>query len=293
MKFFSHILQPVKKFSKGMFVILAVKLMVFACVFILDSCTKNDHRKSYNREANTKFLTALENNKATVGSTFLSNPANDQFQNLQIAASTSVTETTNESIPIYVDFPSLITPEILTQFGNVNSIQDLSALLQNTNAVVQYEPTSDNSNYSLGINVNAVVNSLNPLIQESKQFLYAKGLTEQDIQQMLSEENAAETDLVPLVMVITENEVSYPIARNYSNLFINSAQALTWSQVGHCAAHALGVDVLFSLGSSGATVWTMGAIKTAFKTVAKRMLGPIGVAIAVVDFGFCLAGVEL
>lgn len=54
--------------------------------------------------------------------------------------------------------------------------------------------------------------------------------------------------------------------------------------------HALGVDLLFSLGSSSATVWSMAAIKSAFKTVAKRMLGPIGVAIAVVDFGLCMGG---
>jgi hypothetical protein len=37
----------------------------------------------------------------------------------------------------------------------------------------------------------------------------------------------------------------------------------------------------------------MGTIKTAFKSVEKTMLGSIGVAIAVVDYGFCLAGVEI
>ena len=114
-----------------------------------------------------------------------------------------------------------------------------------------------------------------------------------EVEEFEVEENAVETDLIALAMVITENEATYPVARNYSSFFVNSAQALTWSEVGHCASHALGMDVLFSLGSSGATVWTMGVIKTAFKKVAQRMMGPIGVAIAVVDFGFCLGGVGL
>ena len=96
-------------------------------------------------------------------------------------------------------------------------------------------------------------------------------------------------------MSITLLETNQQISRNYLGLYpINAAYArMSWSEVGRCAIHALGVDILFALGSSGATVWTVATIKTAFKTVAKRMLGPIGIAIAVIDFGLCLGGVEV
>lgn len=284
-------LSPFKKYAKGMLAILAVKLVAVGFVFTLDSCKKQELKNSYNYEGNTKFRAAIEENKSVVGATILTNLVNSKATSRNAFSATS--NTTNEEFPIYVDFPSPVTTEIQAQFDNINSLQSLSNLLQSTNAVVQYEPTASNSNYSLSVDTNAVTTSLNPLVQDSKEFLYTKGFTEQDIQQMLVEENAVETDLIALAMVITENEATYPVARNYSSSFVNSAQALTWSEVGHCASHALGMDVLFSLGSSGATVWTMGAIKTAFKSVAKRMLGPIGVAIAVVDFGFCLAGVEI
>lgn len=293
MKILNHVLYPFKKYSKGMLAIFAVKLIAFVCIFTFDSCKKQEVRSTYNHEANQKFRAAVEKHKALIGSTLLTNTPISNNSAFSSTAHTTSSNTNNEELPIYVEFPGAVTNEIVTQFGNINSINSLSALLQNTNAVVQYEPSPTNSTYTLAIDTNAVVNSLTPLVQDSKEFLYSKGMTEQDIQQMLIEENAPESDLVTLAMVIVENEATYPIARNYSNFFVNSAHALTWSEVGHCAVHALGIDVLVSLGSSGATAWTIGAIKTAFKKVAERMMGPIGVAIAVVDFGFCLAGVEL
>ena len=57
-----------------------------------------------------------------------------------------------------------------------------------------------------------------------------------------------------------------------------------------CAAVAIGADALWALGGSSASSWSRAAMKKAFKAVAKRFLGPVGVAIAVVSFGVCLAG---
>ncbi len=63
---------------------------------------------------------------------------------------------------------------------------------------------------------------------------------------------------------------------------------LTWGEVGTCALGALGVDSGWALGGSNATAWTMLSIRKAFTTMAKRFLGPIGVALAVGSFSFCL-----
>lgn len=64
---------------------------------------------------------------------------------------------------------------------------------------------------------------------------------------------------------------------------------LTWADVGNCALAALGADALYSLAFSGASSWSIAALTTTFTGVAKRFLGPIGVSIAVVSFGLCLA----
>lgn len=56
-----------------------------------------------------------------------------------------------------------------------------------------------------------------------------------------------------------------------------------------CALFAIGADAIWALGSSSASAWTAAAMTKAFTAVAKRFLGPIGVAIAVVSFGVCLA----
>ena len=76
------------------------------------------------------------------------------------------------------------------------------------------------------------------------------------------------------------NEVnSKPIMKN--NLETN--------EVLDCALAAIGADALFAFGGSTATAWTAAAVTKAFSAVAKRFLGPVGVAIAVVSFGICIS----
>jgi hypothetical protein len=70
---------------------------------------------------------------------------------------------------------------------------------------------------------------------------------------------------------------------------VNSTPGLTWAEVGNCALFAIGADALYSLAFSGASSWGVAAMTQAFTSVAKRFLGPIGVAIAVVSFGLCIA----
>jgi len=55
-----------------------------------------------------------------------------------------------------------------------------------------------------------------------------------------------------------------------------------------CAMIAIGADVLWALGGSAASTWSIAMMTRAFGAVAKRFLGPIGVAIAVVSFGLCI-----
>lgn len=58
-----------------------------------------------------------------------------------------------------------------------------------------------------------------------------------------------------------------------------------------CIVHALGADALILLGTSNTSTWSWPVLKRTFKSIAKRMLGPIGVAIAVIDFSLCMADI--
>lgn len=285
MKIINQLLHPVKKFSKGLLALFSVNLLFILGLFIFDSCKKSSFENSAEGKANKQFLAAVDLNRKNIAATFITNKNNKQPGYNQPVSGRMID--TTESV--YINFPAEVSPDDLLLFENASSIQGLTDLIHEADATVQYEPTPVNSQYELTVPVQQVISSLNPLVTESKQFLYSRGFTESDIQQMIQEENALETDLIPLVMAVTQAENSQVVVRNYMNyLPISSANALTWSEVGSCAMEALGADILFSLGQSTATVWSMAAIKTAFKTVAKRMLGPIGVAIAVVDFSWCL-----
>ena len=67
-----------------------------------------------------------------------------------------------------------------------------------------------------------------------------------------------------------------------------TTNGITGADIVNCALTALGADALYSLAFSGASSWSIAALTTTFTNVAKRFIGPIGVAIAVVSFGLCL-----
>lgn len=76
-----------------------------------------------------------------------------------------------------------------------------------------------------------------------------------------------------------------PIAEGTFNANLSK---LTWGEVGNCALSAIGADALYALAFSGASGWSIASLTTAFTGAARRFLGPIGVAIAVVSFALCL-----
>jgi hypothetical protein len=286
MKILNQILHPVKKFSKGMLALLTLNLLVVLCIFIFDSCKKAAYESSESNKSNDKFLAALETNKKKIGNIAFSRTKRTNTTARAVAPDP-------DEITVYVQFPNEATQENEVLFQNTNSLQDLADLIHETNAVVHFDTTITNINYPINLPIETIENSLNPLIQEAKQYLYSKGFTEQAIQQMIEEENASEVDLVPLVISLVEIENSQSFVKSYYNyLPITSAHAKEvvkdWAPVGECALKAVGADVLYALYQSTAKVWTMAAIKTAFKTVASKVIGPVGVAIAVIEFGWCI-----
>lgn len=267
-----------------MVAVFAFHMLMAGTLFLFDACKKASHDAGLSASPRSQFLSALEEHQKTIGAIAITNPAAPG------RSAGNRTAVVSDLENIYLEFPSDISTETQGLLYNTNTIQELSNLIDYSEAVIQYEPTATNADYMLQVPVAEVYDRLNPLIEESRQYLYAKGFTSQDIQDMLTEEGGKEEDLIPFVMALVQAENSPPISRNYMDFFITSAHAkLDASDYVRCAAVAIGADVLWSLSGSSASAWTVSAMKKAFGAIAKRMLGPIGVAIAAVSFGICIA----
>ncbi|NEV94738.1 hypothetical protein G3567_11345 [Psychroflexus sp. YR1-1] len=270
------------KVARGMILIFAIKLFLILVVFTFQACSADDTLKS--DIYNTDFNNALVISKANLNDVKILN-ANRDFSKLD-----------DDNKAIYL----LKNPEQdMNDKSFLNAIDNLESLVRETS----YHNLELSETFSLKddavvvgsfiIQEQPIKDALKPAIEEARRYLYVKGFSDQAINQMISDDGGTEEDLVTFVMALNEienihnrNAFSF---NNYSSLFFNTAcaQELTLAEVGTCAAIAIGADILWALGGSSASSWTLPAMKKAFGAVAKRMLGPIGVAIAVVSFGIC------
>ena len=114
------------------------------------------------------------------------------------------------------------------------------------------------------------------MVKESKQWLYSRGMSETDIQEMLTEEGATESELIPFALGYMESD----------NILLTRVD---WYQVVDCGLYALGFDFTGFMFTSGFKTRGKVAIMRAFKCVAQKALDPAGGAIAVIAFAGCMA----
>ena len=288
---FEHIKNMTKKLAKGFAGIFVIKLVILAVILLVQSCQKESLPQSKNQfKAKENFLAALEVHKKSI-----SLISSQSIRNGDLKMATQNTQSSYDSDgqyqAVYLAFSSTVSDGASNSIYGTTSIEGLSNLISEYDAILQYDPTISNSNYQFNIPIENLTNSLQPLVSESKNYLYSKGFTNQDIQNMIVEEGGTEEDLIPFVMSLTQIESNPQNTNNYSELFVNSSYAvgLDANDYVRCGMIAIGADVLWSLGGSSASTWTVAAMSKAFGAVAKRFLGPIGVAIAVVSFGVCIA----
>ena len=261
-----------KKYFKGLFAITLLWLLPALGIFILDSCKKASYDRSKSGEAAGKFNETLNETRAIFSAIILK--SNNTLQS-------RATNTTS----YYVDFPAGTNPGVITDFSSNVTIQSL------TNVLTNYRVSLDDSiNLTSEVVIHVpeepIRTALQPLVIEAKNYLLSKGATSQQIADMLQEEGSEEIDLIPFVKVLTAIELNQYTVRNICLPFLSEAKALP--KFLECGIAALGGDALYALSQSGASSWTSGAMKTAFKSVAKKFLGPIGVAVAIVSFGICM-----
>lgn len=212
-------------------------------MLVFNSCSENDEGISKNSAANLDFKKAFDLNSKKTGSISLSHKNNGKM-NMRALSSNS------QMASVYINFPNQPTKEVETAFNEVNSIEELSILLQRSDATVQSVPISINSEYVVNVPVEQVDKSLDPLIVEAKKFLYTKGFTDDTIQKMIEDNNGTEEDLIPLVSIIVNSESAQlsQVNKVVPNIFMTTnsfaaSRKLTLYMIGECTLTALGADI--------------------------------------------------
>lgn len=197
--------------------------MVFA--LILNSFKKESIPKE-KLDSSRDFISALNSSKEKLKKVKMFGGINTVATKNKIVKLAVANPSGGNTIPtetIYINTPIDISNEIY-QVGN---LEDVSNGITQYNATIQYSPTEENENNIVGIPLNAVNQTLDPLILEAKNYLYNKNFTERDIQNRIAEYNGTEQDLVPYVMILADLEQKNAIAKNHLaySLFFNSAYA--------------------------------------------------------------------
>lgn len=286
MKIFSIAKKSLTKFSKGF--ILCAGIFCTTAIFV-QSCKKTE--VTINDNAAQKFLSALnESSKqiknisviTAINSDNLSNTTSLRRINLNQKSNSSSLSGNSGLTSAFILFKDMI-PINPNYSSNIMGIANLVTDYQG-----EFTQIPSINCIQFSVNLETVNASLQPLISEAKTYLNMRGLTNTDINEMITEEGGQEVDLVPFAATLAKYEVSGQLAKATTpNIFFSFAYAGD-PDILHCVGVALGVNHLWALGGSNAKSWTKKAIKQAFGAVVKRALGPIGAAIAVVSFGLCM-----
>lgn len=264
-------------------------LLTFGLLFgVMNSCTTEENYPISSKE---NFLQSLKENVPIFSQKKLA--LNKRTRGIGI-------ETTNSTYEhgIIIDFledspkPENVDLEKIETFG------DLMTLIRDTDATIQLTDSIDgNSDNTIVISEEQAKNALKDIVIKCKQYLYLRGMTEYDIQEMLKEENVDETQLVPLVLAMEYQEREGNIAStltpgNKKNIpFIITCKAINSNDLLHfgtCLLKASGIDIFTCIASSGLKTWSAAQIKKSFKTIVKKAFGPIGVAIFMIEFSNCV-----
>ena len=275
-----------KKYVKGMFGILMIKLCFAVMILINQACESEEFVPQ--DTAKESFLEALKASRSRMG----------QIQTIKDLASAGIESDGIQLVEGVIDntngMTTICTKDKLHDDSNYGN-DGMIPLTLNEFTTVYLTPKSeypgDDMDNCYTFDNDEVQEALDPAIVEARQFLHTRGMTDEDIDQMIVEEGGTEEDLIATVTLVIEDERSrgYASSANFSSIFVNSAYAQDWDKIGNCAAKAIGIDAAYAItsGTSGGK-WKKKAIAKLFKKVASRFLGPVGVALAVMEFAFCV-----
>lgn len=280
-----------KSVIKGFLALSAMTLCCTVASTLFNSCANNDSQEIEDASHAREFLGFCRSNCTE----YMTADVISKDVTTKGGITRAVLTPQKDLVPLYITIPEeagMSNEECVKKLDEAESVKDILILAEEIG--IEYSTEyKKNCNYALQLSESKAKESLNPLVNQSKQYLYSKGFTDKEIEEMLQENNVDETELVPFVMRLStlENSAQNMASLHQRKLGVFSLLATpAYAQAGDCAMKALGADFLFGVSGSSLKTWGKAAIKKAFKSVAKKMLGPIGALIAVVEFSYCMWG---
>lgn len=198
--------------------------------------------------------------------------------------------------PIFIEFNEHFIPDSLLsqQARNIRTPRQLLDFARRTGAQFTLENYGTHD-FILQMDNEEAADAVRPMIEVSKNFLHDKGFSDEEIQQMLHENNACESDLISFVIALAgteEGENSNPFSLNIDSSIFTSTNGeefspQTWEKGLYCIARVVGADLFTAILDHAGAKLTKAAIKMAFKTVARAYMGPVGAVLAVAEWADC------
>jgi len=244
----------------------SIKILLVFSVLLLTSCQNH-----YSLEDNS----ISEEGKLFIESYNLDfNKAMNCNVHKAIAESQKTRASVEKDLSTYeVVFPSDTDARVKDLLNEVETIEELYDLMYLTNAHLEQGLISVNG-LQVEISEKELIKSLEPTIKAAKDYLYNLDFTESEIQKMLAENGVDESSLIPFVVALTDFEISKCSA--------------SYSPYLDCALDALDLNFTAFAATSSLKTWGKVAVEKAFKSIAKKMFGPLGWAIMAASYIKCM-----
>ena len=271
--------------------LFVVSLVFYSCEQKTDLNVQNVENKNYLNEIDKCFDTFIHSKLR--GTSQLATTRHDE----------KCDKLADDLTDVYINFPdSTDKKKYIEEAKLIKTIEDFLKLQHKTAAEFSLKDSSLFS-YKIQISEKAADEAIKPLIAPSKKFLYERGFSENEIKDMLKENNATESDLVLLTLVVNEKEIkNQQVAKtasvntfNILDLFVTPAYANNdlcekctklAKDAYDCTKKVLGFSN-FGLFYAYKTM-TKETIKQIFINLVKSYSGKVCIALAVAEFIWCL-----
>ena len=270
--------------------VVVVSLVFYSCEQKTDLNVQNVENKNYLNEIDKCF------------DTFIHSKLRKTSQLVTTRHDGKCDKLADDLTDVYINFPDSTDKKYIEEAKLIKTIEDFLKLQHKTAAEFSLK---DSSLFSCKIQISekAVDEAIKPLIAPSKKFLYNRGFSENEIRDMLKENNATESELVLLTLVVNEMEIkNQQVAKtasvntfNILDLFVTPAYANNnlyekCTKIARdafdCTTEVLGLtDITLLYAYKTATKET---IKQIFINLAKDYAGKVIIGLAVAKFVYCL-----
>ena len=294
-----------RKFLKGLFGFFVVKVVLMSTVIIYQSCNTEEGLPLV-KQTKEEFRSSVQS-------------ARDHFSNVEVFSEKEV-KTNSNLLHRGMDGSLTKVDLVIEEPSELVAVSDFSDLTFYMNegmiSLKNQDDTNDDGTsdilveedcinvdgeqvcLSVYIDESQVQETLDPAIEAAREYMRSKGFTDAEIDyEVETEWGGSEEHLVPFVMYLVEigEEENSTAALEFKNVFFGSLHAqstpeLTADEIWDCAVDAVGLGFVSAVGGSGLKKAGIKMLTKSFTKLVAKFAGPIGAAIMVADFGFCLYG---